>query len=293
MNLESILSEHRIPYKTVGQHHHATRDFIQVDCPYCSPRSSKWRMGLAIDGSVASCWTCGARPLNGALVTLLRKPWQDVASLLGLLGRPRQSHGKRDVAGIYKPPADVGPLLPAHRRYLAGRGFDVDEVSRLWGLQGIGLAAHLKWRIFLPIMHHGEAVSWTTRSIASSSGAKYINAKPEEEAVSAKTLLYGADYLRHAVVIVEGPFSAIAIGPGAAATMGLIVTPAQILALSRYPIRAICFDAEPGAQRRARRLASTLSCYPGETEVIELETGNDPADAEQEEIEEIRQRFLQ
>jgi len=49
----------------------------------------------------------------------------------------------------------------------------------------------------------------------------------------------------------------------------------------------------PGAQKRARRLASRLELFPGRTEVIELESGSDVADAEQAEVDQIRDRYLE
>ncbi len=44
----------------------------------------------------------------------------------------------------------------------------------------------------------------------------------------------------------------------------------------------------PAARKRAERLAGELSACPGETTMIELETGDDVADADQSEVEEIR-----
>jgi hypothetical protein len=55
----------------------------------------------------------------------------------------------------------------------------------------------------------------------------------------------------------------------------------------------VCFDGEPEAQARARTLARTLSLYPGVTWNVKLESGEDPATADQEEIKELRKKFLE
>jgi DNA primase len=137
----------------------------------------------------------------------------------------------------------------------------------------------------------GETVSWTTRAVGTDP-RRYISAAPEQEKVNHKTLLYGEELAGHAIVVVEGPIDAWAIGPGAVAIMGLHTTPEQIHRIGSHPLRAICCDNEMAALHRAERMACVLQQFPGETYIVQLETGKDPAEAEQGEIDEIRQRFL-
>jgi len=166
-----------------------------------------------------------------------------------------------------------------------------DEIERLWGVQGIGLASELSWRLWIPIYHQGEVVSWTTRAIGNTD-ARYITASPEQESKSIKSVLYGGDMVRYASIICEGPIDAWAIGPGAVAVCGLSYTKAQLLETSKFPVRVICFDSESIAQKRANRLAKQLQVFPGETHVVVLESGDDPAEADRSEILELRERFL-
>ena len=60
----------------------------------------------------------------------------------------------------------------------------------------------------------------------------------------------------------------------------------------KYPVRAVCFDAEKEAQKRAKELCTYLESFPGETMNILLEHGNDPADTSKKEIEQIRKVVL-
>jgi len=190
-------------------------------------------------------------------------------------------------------PVGRGPLLPGHRAYLATRGLDADKIVHLWGVEGLGQTARFRWRLFIPIHYHGEVVSWTTRSIRPDDKLRYISAGAEEEAVSHKSVLYGADYARHAVIIHEGPIDVWATGPGAVATFGTAYTTVQLEAMSRFAVRVVCFDAEPMAQARARELADALSVYQGSTYNIQLETGKDVAEAHPDEVAELRKVFLE
>jgi len=189
-------------------------------------------------------------------------------------------------------PLGVGTLRGPHIAYLKDRGFDPKELVKLWNLRGIGPFSNLPWRLFIPIVHEGWTVSWTTRAIGDSS-LRYISARPDQETMALKNILYGADYVRHSVVVCEGPTDAWKIGPGAVATLGTQYTAGQVDWIGKCSVRAICFDREPAAQKRARQLASRLELFPGRTEVIELESGSDVADAEQAEVDQIRDRYLE
>lgn len=292
MRIADVLEELGVPFAEGGSHHHVSQNWVGLDCPSCSPDSSKWKLGVPADGpAFATCWTCGPQNLARALAEVSGRPLGEVLRLLGGLEGRRAPREERP-RGKLVLPSGVGPLLPAHRRYLRGRGLDPAAVARLWGVGGIGIAPRLSWRLFVPVTHRGRTVSWTTRSIADK-GRRYHGASPAEEELPAKSVLYGADLARGAIVVVEGPADCWAVGPGAVATLGVSYTRAQLLAMSRYPVRAVCFDAEPEARRRARRLAADLSAFPGVTEVAELETGKDASRASPAEVAELRKRFLE
>ncbi len=291
MNFTDILSEYRVSYREAGSHHHATHGWVQTDCPRCSPNSGRFRLGYNIAGGFTSCWICGSTPLIQTLADLIQQPYSKAAELLHGIDRPlSNTHAK--VKGTLKLPKGLGPLQEPHRKYLESRGFDPEHLEAFWGIKGIGLAYRLSWRIWLPIHYQGQIVSWTTRSISNNSPMRYINALPSEESLSAKSILSGLDHIRHSAIVVEGPFDMLAIGPGAVCTFGIVYSRSQVLALSKIPLRVICFDREPDAQRRARKLCHELSSFPGETVCVELRA-KDPAVASKNEIRELRKRFLE
>jgi hypothetical protein len=239
----------------------------------------------------ANCWKCGGRNAAAAIALLCRVSEREAAAAIGS-GR-RVIEPQSEAVGVLRRPTGVAELLPPHRRYLEGRGFDPDVIASTWGVQGLGPQAKLKWRLYIPIFdRNGREVSWTTRSISTSAERRYRSASEDEEAVPHKSLLYGAHLAGRAIVIVEGPIDAWAIGPGAVATCGLSYSPAQFAAMCEYPVRVVCFDSTPDAQERADKLCSRLSVLAGQTENVMLETGDDAADADADEVEELRRRYL-
>lgn len=285
--IRDILLDNNIP--TAGQgDKHGRVGWIQIDCPLCAT-VGKFHLGISLTTGAANCWKCGRKNTAQILAMITGKTAPVMRERLENI---QYTAPKVRKTGRLALPKGRGELLPGHRRYLEGRGYNIATVESLWGAQGIGQAACLKWRVFIPIHHHGEIVSWTTRSIRENDEQRYISASEDAESISHKTILYGADYARHAIVIHEGPLDVWATGPGAVATCGTAYTEAQLKAMSKYAIRAVCFDNEPAAQRRAKDLANALSVYPGTTHNIQLETGKDTGEAELAEVEEIRERFL-
>lgn len=287
MKITEILSQFNVPYKKVGEHHHATMGFVQIDCPFCSKDSGKYRMGVSLTASFCSCWVCGHHTLISTLMELLDITYRRCKKLLEDL-EIDEAKFERPIGKLVIPKG-VRELQPAHRRYLKGRGFNPKELEKVWNVQGIGIAAKLSWRIFIPIYYQGAMASWTTRSL-SDSGTRYISASAEQESIPHKELLYGEDYVRHSIIVTEGPFDVWRIGKGAVATLGVIYTQAQMNRMIKYPLRAICFDNSIPAQKRAQNLCNNLSVFPGETYNIQLDS-KDLGEASTKEIKRLR-KFL-
>jgi hypothetical protein len=87
-------------------------------------------------------------------------------------------------------------------------------------------------------------------------------------------------------VFVEGATDVWRLGVGAVAVLGIDWKKEQVAILKNFSRRFVMFDPEPLAQKRAEKLAESLSLYGGETEVI---TGLkcDPGDLPQDEADQI------
>lgn len=284
-----FLKEHEIRFVQHGEHQHATEGWVNVDCSFCSKNSRHYRLGIPLSNPVFGvCWSCGSHPLAEAISETLDISIPKARKLLEGL-ECDYSYRTREKRSSLILPHGLCDMMPVHRNYLQKRGFDPDELASLWGVRAIGQEEKLAWRIFLPVHSYGEVVSWTTRSIMEYAPVRYMNARPEQERVSPKTLLFGEDYVRgDSIIVVEGPFDVYRIGPGAVATMGLSYSKEQILRMSRYKRRAVCFDNEPRAIKQAKRLCSQLEAFPGETNLLLLESGKDAGEASKKEINELR-----
>jgi len=289
MKFTELLDEYRIPYLAEG-HEHCRSGWIQLDCILCN-RPGHYRLGYNLAKGYLSCWNCGWVRVVDYLLAALGLPYGRVRALIDgldrIAGPPRQRH-----AGTLKLPDFIEPMGPAHRKYLKGRGFDPDEIERLWGVAGIGQTPRLGWRLFIPIIHRSETVSWTTRSIAPGDTMRYRSAGVNEEKLPHKELLYGGDYVKHVAIIVEGPLDVWAIGPGAVATCGTAYSRRQLLQMALYPTRVVLFDTERAARRRASALANDLMVFPGKTYNVTL-SAKDAAAASKADIKELRKRFLE
>jgi DNA primase len=280
MRIQDLLSQYRIEYREAGQHHHARVGWIQIDCPFCGPGTYKFHLGYNLAYGYFSCWKCGPHPRK-EVWKRLGIPWSEVKGI----PQERTEEKKSYVNPTLMEPSFRGPLLPPHRKYLESRGFDPEEIVKLWHVEGIGIAPRLSWRIYIPIYWRSERVSWTTRAIGESVEPRYLSASAKEERIPHKDLVYGIDFCSHSIVVVEGPFDAWRIGPGAGALFGAAFTEAQLQKISKIPYRYICLDAD--AQLTAERLADQLSVFPGQTWVIQLDA-KDPASASQKEINRLR-----
>ena len=294
MDLQSLFHEHHIPFGTGGSHRNVRDGWIGIDCPWCDGTGSgRYHLGIHPDTHASTCWRCGPKRLGDVLARLLRIPLHQAITLLGEVPKSPRIDSKAGLRrGVFQHPPGLGPLLEPHLGYLRGRGFDPGVLERLWGLKGIGIAPRLGWRIWIPVLLNGEVVSWTTRTIGNKTASKYIHAKPEQEAVPIKHLLYGIDYVRSSMVVCEGLADVWRIGPGAVAVMGLQITKEQIGLMGNVPKRFICFDNEPAAQQRAGELCRTLKVFEGDTSNVRLEA-NDPGEAGSEELAELRKLLEQ
>jgi hypothetical protein len=270
-----------------ANHRHSRPGWTNFDCPYCGAGTQKFHMGFNEFRGSLNCWRCGRHKILETLELITRRSPKELRKALSQVERPKWV--KPSVAGRLQMPAGVASLQPAHISYLESRGFIPGDLAGLWDIQGIGIASTLQWRLFIPIHHRGEAVSWTTRSLTQKS--RYVSAKPEQEAISHKSLLYGEDYCRHAIIVHEGPTDVWRTGPGAVCTFGTAYTMAQVKRIAKYPVRAICFDSSPDAQRAAETLCDDLEGFPGKTLVVVLDA-DDPGSASPEETRRLRRVIL-
>lgn len=292
MTLQELLDHFGVEYKNAGEHHHVTSGWIGVDCPYCSPDSHHFRMGLQIGRERSNCWICGSHFFWSALNRVTEFA-TSISALEKMLDPMETGKEKEEPQGKFEfPPCEIGPFRKPHIDYLRSRNFKPKQLTKLWDIKGIGLAsAKFAWSLFIPVFHNGFVVSWATRKLTEK-GRRYRKAGKHQEGLPAKNLLYGMDLVRgHSLIVMEGFTDVWRIGPGSVATMGVVYTLKQAKLIADYPTRYICFDNEPDAQRRATKLCRMLAGFPGKTVRLEIDA-DDPGSAKPKEISRIRKLLL-
>lgn len=289
MDFEHILTDYNVPYVTEG-HHHARDGWINIDCPFCGKGTHSYHMGYNIAFGYANCWRCGTHPLVNVLHELTGLSIGDCVKLLKQI-KVHKAKVVEKHKGVYKPPK-LGGLKKAHIAYLHNRGYDHKKLVRLWNIDGISLSSKYAWRIFIPVLYHGKAVSWSTRSISKDKAVtRYLSAPLTEESMRRTDLLYGEDYAKNTIIICEGFFDVWSLGPGAVATMGVEYSTSQLMRMVNFKKRYVCFDSDEPGQDRAKKLCRTLSLYEGETHNILLDS-KDAGEASKKEIKLLQKLLL-
>jgi hypothetical protein len=281
--LTEFLDRYRVDWSK--QNKHSRNGWTQIrECPQC--HSQNYHLGIRDDMRRASCYQCGGKFVPKLLYQLTNAPRHEINALLG--DRAFVIAEGPTAMGVYTPPTQLQPLreVPAVSAYLEDRGYDLDYLEQVWGMQATGNFSNYPRRAFIPIYHGRRLVAWTARA-AVGQEPRYQTASPKEKSFHEKHLLFGNQFVRDTCIVVEGPLSAISIGRGTVATFGLAYTTEQVTWLADVWNRIIVFDNSPAAQQRAKELATLLSVFPGKTTRINLDA-DDPGVASDSEIDELR-----
>lgn len=292
MKIKQLYDDFNVDYAEAG--HKNVRDgWIGVHCPFCVGKMG-YHLGYNLDDEYFACWRCGTHRTRDSLVKILHIDEKTAQSLIKQYGgdspEPRVIlHREKRPFTL---PTNCGPLLPMHKQYLAGRGFDPDRLESEWGLMGTGPISNLdgsdyRFRVIAPIRWDGDTVSFQGRDISDRQFAKYKTCLPEREAIHHKDILYGRqEAWGRTGLVVEGITDVWRFGPISVGTFGIKFKRPQIRTIAKSFDRSfILFDPEPQAQWMARVLATALNDFPNGhvSTVIELE--QDPGSMSQEDAD--------
>lgn len=144
-------------------------------------------------------------------------------------------------------------------------------------------------RVIFPIQSgRGEVIAFGGRTLEKDNSVKYINS-PETEIYRKRDNLYGFSLARERIAktrsfyLVEGYMDVLAMHQdgvtNTVAPLGTAFTEAQARILSRYADRAILvFDGDTAGQNATKKGIFTCEKTGLITEVVEFESGSDPAD---------------
>ena len=148
---------------------------------------------------------------------------------------------------------------PAHAlawRYLSTRGVSL-SMAAMWGL-GFGRQGWLKDYLVFPVFMDDGLVYWQGRACfepppGTGRFRKTLNPKSEADHATAGEVLLNYDRARHMehVVVCEGPFDAMKVGPHAVALLGKVGTEAKVARLLRMQAKRFTIYLDRGEEERA------------------------------------------
>lgn len=208
-----------------------TSDQLVMPCPICSDH--KPRLYVNPETGLWICHNCDAR---GNMLTLLEQvagydPVEayHVAQKVGIKQKIKpqmvQAPLPIDLPEGYTPLTRDDTRSWPYIAYLMRRNVP-------WEGFGYTLIGKPAYRVIIPVLEHGAVQGWVARAITDDRIPKIINAPQMESG----RLLYNVDAVRMEpdIVVVEGPFDALALPKRAVATFG-----AKMSALQRIKLRAL------------------------------------------------------
>lgn len=299
MSLSNLYLDYNIETAPSG-HKHFREHWINVSCPHCSG-SSGYHLGFNEDQNYFFCWRCGHHSIIATVAALLKVQKPQARKLsreyrLRAAGATNTSTSSNLIKINVKPfklPSAVGEFNKAHSKYLERRGFNPDQLSKKWGLQGTSPTSSLdkisyKFRILTPIYWDGKIVSFQTRDYTNKQEKKYMACPQAREIVHHKHLLYGDTSSWGDVgICVEGTFDVWRLGASSFSTLGIGYTPEQVRLISKiFKKVIIIFDPEVQAKAQAKKLQEELQ-FRGVQAINYTKLDTDPADLSQDDADHL------
>lgn len=289
-SLPDVLRQYGVAFAPAGADRHVRTGWVGRQCPYCTG-SPGLHLGYNLEKGFFHCWRCGFHPSVDVIQKLCHVDLPTALEIYRSADGPVPGRSKAKDQRVqkaigsrrYKRPSGVGPMLGNHRRYLAGRGFDPDEVEAEWGVEGTGPISRLddldyRFRLFVPIYWDGVESTFQARDVTGKSEVKYKACPTDRELVHHKHVVYRHPRYEGSLgIAVEGVTDAWRLGPMAFAVFGIEYRIEQLDAIAGlYGSVAVLFDAEPTAMAQARKLAGQLSNRGVRATVFRLEDDADP-----------------
>ena len=296
-NSEKFFQDHQIPFYPAGTKN-VPKGHIGINCPFCGDQSHHLIFNL--EGWFCKCWRCGKKNVNQVVSVLLKIPYREAEAV----SKQYKDSSGPTVRNVFerkrgsdkvKFPSGCGPLLNSHLSYLSKRNFDPYEIQSKWGILGTNhLDFTYRHRIIIPIYYHHKLVSFHSRDITGLQEPKYVAAKPDNEVILHKNLLYGFDYVsKNSIVVVEGPTDVWRLGYGSVCTFGTQWTVAQASILIEYFNKIfIIFDKDEPGQKGGLSLYGYLKGFGKDVQLLQLESDEDPGSMNNSDARYLMEKYL-
>lgn len=298
MDLIEFLESNDIDYYTEGNN--ISEGWTGLQCPFCDDQSN--HAGISPDATKFSCWKCGE---SGKLYRLIAElidvdyssAWNIAKTIgqdtLGIVGESSDSSTAstldRPVNGVL-PKSSTSKFPNIHKRYIKSRRFGLKHLKREYKIKAVHTVGRFRFRIIIPYFLDGNLINYIARDVTGKAEKKYLACSNKMAVLPIKSTFYNIDRVKRDVIIVEGVTDVWAVGSGAIAASGSLITNEQLLLLKEKGVRKAYLVFDEDAAEKVDRYANKLSAVL-DVEIVELENG-DPAEQEPQVIHEIRGLLL-
>lgn len=244
--------------------------WLKSRCPYCG---KDLKFGINLGLNRCNCFRCGEHPSAIDLVMYLEHldKYTEVVRLLeqqefsGYTFK-EETFELKERKNLYLPDGfkllNQGNSLLAKsaRSYIKGRGFDIDELSKMgWGY---GTKDKYFGYLIIPFHEKGELIYFNARLFIGN-GPRYNNPDTSDSGLGKSFILYNKDALDmyKTVFICEGAINAQTMGERGIASGGKAISRYQINEIIKSSVERIIILFDPDAKDRAIDLALKLVAY--------------------------------
>ena len=294
VDIKAVLNEIGISYSESGKN--VSKGWIGVNCPFpgCGDHSN--HLGINLHSPVVTCYNCGNKGNYLTYLALKLNSWKKAVEILQKYS-PRELRipyekiqSENHVQQVYLPETATKKALPEQIEYLKFRGYsDYKKLEKLYDFYYCENDTHWGNRIIIPVYYQNRLVTFTSIDPDPDSKLRYNHLKKEESIFHCKQLLYGEEQItnRSVIMVVEGFFDKVKIGPGCICTFGTLVTSEQKRKLINYKNVIVTFDGDEPGQINGTNLARDLSAFT-EVQYVKLPEGIDPDKLSDKDVKELK-----
>jgi 5S rRNA maturation endonuclease (ribonuclease M5) len=278
---------------------------IAVPCPVCDdPHPAKPHLYVNVVKRMAVCYRCrdtGGHGMYNDVIQLIAALenvgylkallWvkdqctvtrADLRAAIARLQKEAEDDNTFEMVPLplpegFQPSWDRG-LPVVFERFFQKRGLTIDQ--RLAYDVGFTTHGYYAFRSIVPVVMDGTRWTWVGRDVTGTAEKKVLYPKGSKTG----RLLFNFDVARKrdTIVLVEGVYDAIRVGPCGVALLGTSLSPVQLSRLVEAQPKTVVVMLDPDAKAKALEMAMSLTDYFPQVKVVSLD--RDPDEYQRQEL---------
>lgn len=268
--------DYNIPYAKNGKN--VSNGWVELHCPYRFCSDPSFHLGVNLKTGAHHCWICGNKggPAKLAMHLLHMRYEQAEKIIIPYLSETEIEETQHQNCIDF--PKNSKEILPQnYRDYLIKRNFDPDEIKIKYGVRAGNISGFFANRLIIPITKNKNLVNMVGRTIFNTS-PRYKSLPNEKAVIPLNSCIYNLDSVEDQAIIVEGVFDVWRLGRCSVSIFGKVISANQVIELAKKKLKRAFVMLDKNEIKNASQIASTLSHFIPEVEVINLTHVDDPAD---------------